>query len=497
MMNDQAISALAMVEADANIPNKLDFAREVRADRLSLLWKITLGAALAVFWVALILTALNTQVLSSLVGPCILASIGCLGANALLRRNSYELAVWAYAGGLMAAFGLAMVPPIGLTAQETGVDILAFVFPVLALMVGLLVPIRSALPLSGLAALIVLIAPSLGRALAVDRTQGFAILLIAIATGIAAQISGELYGIAQWALDSYGKERRTKDQLFDNQQELQRSFMRQRALSEELQATNKELEAARVAAMEAKNFRGQFLANMSHELRTPLNAIIGFSETMLNFPMMYENQTLPVAYKNDLMQIYNSGRHLLQLINDILDLSKVDAGRLEIEIEQVELEPVFGAVLATAAGLVGEKQIELRRETALNLPIVRGDSLRLRQVMLNLLSNAAKFTDTGVITLGAKNAGNGEVLFWVRDTGIGIPQQDMDKIFEEFRQGTSGRRKGRAGSGLGLAISRQLLGLMNGKIWVESKLNEGSTFYFTLPVFVAESRPEPITQHHR
>jgi signal transduction histidine kinase len=229
---------------------------------------------------------------------------------------------------------------------------------------------------------------------------------------------------------------------------------------------------------------------MSHELRTPLNAIIGFSETMLNFPMMYDNQTLPPAYKSDMTQIYTSGKHLLQLINDILDLSKVDAGRLEMEIEQVELDPVFRGILSTAAGLIGDKPIQLLRDTPASIPTVRGDSLRIRQVILNLLSNAAKFTDQGSITVGARDNGKNEVLIWVKDTGIGIPPQDMDKIFEEFRQGASGRRKGRAGSGLGLAISRQLMNLMGGRIWVESKLNEGSTFYLTLPIFV----PEPVKE---
>src|SRR5579885_2792934 len=129
---------------------------------------------------------------------------------------------------------------------------------------------------------------------------------------------------------------------------------------------------ARNQAEIANRSRGQFLANMSHELRTPLNAIIGFSETMLNFPMMYDNQPLPEAYKTDLGQIYTSGKHLLQLINDILDLSKVDADKLDMEIEDVDLDPIFKGVLATAVGLVGDKPIKLKRDTQSNLPHVRG-----------------------------------------------------------------------------------------------------------------------------
>ena len=199
--------------------------------------------------------------------------------------------------------------------------------------------------------------------------------------------------------------------------------------------------------------------------------------------MMYTNVPLPTAYRQDLDQINNSGKQLLALINDILDLSKVDAGRLDLEIEKVDAEEMIKYVMAQASGLKGDKPIRFRRDASQSLPFVKGDSLRIRQVMLNLLSNAAKFTDSGTITVGTRAQEDGTVLFWVADSGIGIPPQDMDKIFEEFRQGTSGRRKGRAGSGLGLAIARQLLGLMNGKIWAESKLGEGSTFFFTLPIY--------------
>jgi signal transduction histidine kinase len=368
-------------------------------------------------------------------------------------------------------------------------------------MVGLLLPVRAVLITLVLSVLTTLLVPTIGMYFTVTVAQALAIGLMVIAAGIASQTSGEVYGIAQWALESYSKERALKDKLFDSQEELNRSYVRQKVLADDLQKTNVDLEAARAAALEAKNFRGQFLANMSHELRTPLNAVIGFSETMLNFPMMYDNQELPPAYKTDLSQIYNSGKHLLQLINDILDLSKVDAGRLEMEIEAVDLDPILKGVLSTAIGLVGDKPIKIKREAPEGMPQVRGDSLRIRQVILNLLSNAAKFTDKGTISVGAVTQDDGFVRIWVKDTGIGIPSEDMGSIFEEFRQGASGRRKGRAGSGLGLAISRQLLNLMGGQIWVESRMNEGSTFNFTLPVFAPELAPvapaAPATQPSR
>jgi signal transduction histidine kinase len=472
-----------------NVPTKLDFAQEVRAERLSLLWKVTIVGSLFLVWGTIILTSLTAVSPANFFMPVFIIIAGCLVCQQLLARGRYEASVWAYIAGLMLGLGWMLYAPGG-DANDAGRIMAAFAFPLIIMIVGFLLPVRATVAALVVAVLITLITPSVGRTFSIDRLQIFSIALMVLATGLAAQMSGALYGIAEWALESYRKERETKEQLFDSQQEVQRSYLRQKALAEQLQETNAELEAAREAAIEAKNFRGQFLANMSHELRTPLNAIIGFSETMLNFPMMYENVTLPPAYRNDLGQIYTSGKHLLQLINDILDLSKVDAGKLDLEIEEVDLEPIFKGVLATGTGLVGDKPIKLKRSTPAALPHVRGDSLRIRQVILNLLSNASKFTDEGSITVGARDDGNGEVTIWVKDTGIGIPPQDMDKIFEEFRQGTSGRRKGRAGSGLGLAISRQLLNLMGGRIWAESTPGKGSTFNFTLPVY----QPEAVEQ---
>jgi signal transduction histidine kinase len=472
-------------------PAQLDFAQQVRAERLSALWKITIALAIFAAWGVLILMAVkvSTDLLTAII-PVIAVFVGCFATRQFLRTDRYDAAVWSYTIGLLVALGVLLRMPTPDGSTVTSVALIPFAFPIVILLVGLLLPVRATFIVAALSIAITFIVPVLGQAFVVTSAQLFAIALMLVATGIAAQMAGEVYGIAEWALESYRKERKMKDDLFDAQQEIQRSFMRQKALTEQVQETNTELERARASALEAKNFRGQFLANMSHELRTPLNAIIGFSETMLNFPMMYDNTPLPPAYKTDLGQIYTSGKHLLQLINDILDLSKVDAGKLDLEIEQVDLEPIFKGVLATAVGLVGDKPIKLKRETTDKFPLVMGDSLRIRQVILNLISNAAKFTDEGSITLGANPEQNGEITIWVRDSGIGIPPQELDNIFEEFKQGSSGRRKGRAGSGLGLAITRQLLGLMNGRIWVESTVGKGSTFFFTLPVYV----PEPVQQ---
>jgi signal transduction histidine kinase len=307
---------------------------------------------------------------------------------------------------------------------------------------------------------------------------------------LASQVTGEIYQVTEWALQNYQRERRTNHELFENRQELQRSLKRSQVLSEQLQEANVELEGARKAAEEAKHFRGQFLANMSHELRTPLNAIIGFSETMLNFPIMYDDVRLPTQYEADLRQIFTSGKSLLHLINDILDLAKVDAGKLEIHMQAVELEPIIRAVMSTAVGLIGPKPIELKRDVPETLPKVWADETRVRQVLLNLYSNAAKFTESGSINLTIREVTDG-IQISLQDTGIGIKPQDRDIIFEEFKQASSQGRDPRAGAGLGLTISRQLTTLMGGRIWVESEYGKGATFHFVLQRY---TEPEPVKQ---
>jgi signal transduction histidine kinase len=292
--------------------------------------------------------------------------------------------------------------------------------------------------------------------------------------------------VTEWALLNYQRERRTNNELFENRQQLEKTLKRSEALGDRLQQLNTDLEVARESAETAKNFRGQFLANMSHELRTPHNAIIGFSETMRKFPAMYDGVELPEAYEADMTQIYNSGKQLLTLINDILDLARIDAGKLEIRFEVVEVEPIVTMAISTAQGLIGAKPIKLTTDVITPMPYVMGDENRIRQVLLNLYSNAVKFTEKGEVKLSIRDTAEG-IQFSVTDTGVGISEEELGSIFEEFRQASqiSGRDP-RTGSGLGLAISRQLVTMMNGQIWAESKVGEGSTFHFTLEPYRKE-----------
>jgi len=479
--------------SDANkvaIPTELTFAQEVRSERLGLLWKITLFTSLLFFWILVVLSGGRSSAGSLMLVPTAILALGSVLSGQLLKHNYFNAAVWAFAIGSVIATGSMMG-----YGSDFAKEYAAFVFPLLIFVLGLLVPVRTTLLFTGLMIGVGLGLPTFAeKSLEISNATIFALALTLIAAALSAQVSGELFAIAEWALENYRKERRTTFALFESREALEKSLHRQRFLTLQVQETNLELEDARKSAEEAKNFRGQFLANMSHELRTPLNAIIGFSQTMLDFPAMYDGVELPNQYRQDMNQILSSGKHLLTIINDILDLSKVDAGKLDLELQPVDLAPIIKGVLSTAVGLIGDKarQVQLTKELPEPLPMVMGDPLRVRQVLLNLYSNAAKFTDSGYIKLKV-HAENNEVIFGVEDTGIGIPDSDKASIFEEFRQGTAGRKKGRQGAGLGLAISQQLLRLMNGRIWFESTLGKGTTFYIALPLHVPSGEVVPET----
>jgi signal transduction histidine kinase/ActR/RegA family two-component response regulator len=228
---------------------------------------------------------------------------------------------------------------------------------------------------------------------------------------------------------------------------------------------------------EIDRFKTQFLANMSHELRTPLNSIIGFSRVMLKGI----DGPLTDLQSADLQSIHSSGQHLLSLINSILDMSKIEAGKMELAIEETDLQLVLDAVIDTTKALIKDSAVELHTVVPEPLPAVWADAQRVRQVLLNLMSNAAKFTDEGRITMSAV-AGPEFVTLSVADTGIGIDPEAQSRLFIPFQQvdGSTTRRAG--GTGLGLAISRSFVELQGGEIWVESEPGKGSNFSFTLPI---------------
>ena len=260
--------------------------------------------------------------------------------------------------------------------------------------------------------------------------------------------------------------------LNETARELARFDVEQRQTADTLRALNLQLEQASQA-------KSEFLANMSHELRTPLNAILGFTELILDD--LYGE--VPAELKEPLADIQTNGKHLLRLINDVLDLSKIEAGRMELSLDDYTAEDVVATVRASLRSIADDKRLDLVTEVEPNLPDAYGDAKRITQCLLNLVGNALKFTHHGRVTVGVELQGD-QLRYRVADTGIGIPSDQIHEVFAQFSQVDATTSRDFGGTGLGLSITKKFVEMHGGRIWAESEPGKGSTFYFTIPLRV-------------
>ena len=318
-----------------------------------------------------------------------------------------------------------------------------------------------------------------------DELLVSALILLWSTAGTSWVASRGLYRTLRWLWDSQENSHRLLGQLRDRQGELNRTLIALEQATQRIERANRELSIARQEAEDARQIKAQFAANVSHELRTPLNLIIGFSEMMVRSPEVYGSMLWPPALRADIREIHRSASLLLGLIDDILTLSRVDAQRLPLRLETVDLAELIQESASIASGLLRDKVVDLRVNVPESLPPILVDRTRIRQVLLNLLNNAIRFTDAGWIEVAARVM-EAEIIVEVRDTGVGIAEDDLQVIFEVFGQAKGAVTTGRGGTGLGLAVCRQFVRLHGGRIEAESQLGKGSTFRFALPLVARE-----------
>lgn len=424
----------------------------------------TLGLALFLF----------SEQFSDPLQGCVLAVLlianSCLSTSVALRRN-YLAGTWILVLGCTAANVLALhwgrIGAVAcLLALPTG-------------LAALLINLHGGLVVAALSSVTLLWAvvsfPSLEIGAAIT-----ALTAVWGTVGLAWGYSYSVRTLMQSSSTSYEQSRHLLEQLRDRQMEQTRVKKDLIEANVQLARLHERLSAMYHIADEARKVKEEFVANVSHELRTPLNMIMGFSEMIIQAPRVY-GDGLPSNLLADIAVIHRNSQHLSSLIDDVLDLSQIDAGRMALSKEWSSLREILQEALLAVGPLFESKGLSLDVALPLDLPSLLCDRTRIRQVMLNLLSNAGRFTQRGGIEVRARQE-SGQVVVSVADTGPGIGTQEREKIFEPFRQVYGSRSRRHGGSGLGLAISKRFVEMHHGRMWLESEFGVGTTFYFSLPV---------------
>jgi signal transduction histidine kinase/CheY-like chemotaxis protein len=440
--------------------NRLDFVAELRVSPVPLAF-LMLGTACVLVWI-IGLTVLTASLLIVSLGSLLSAWLDQhhrLGHACLLIGLTGMVLVLYHAYHVPGLLALLAVPA-GLAAGMFNLRIATIVG---ALESGLLLALSAHSVLYvGQAELIV------------------ALILIWAAIGLMAQVYEPIYGFIGWAEEYY---QRTQQQLLEaiaNTTAHDQTLKELAHAGRQLTLSNERLAALRLIAEEAEKTKMAFVSKVSHELRTPLNMIIGLVDLMVKSPDIY-GQPFPAAAFEDLQVVYRNCEHLSSLINDVLDLTQVESGRMTLHKERTNIATIVDEAMGVVQPLIRKKHLWAKVELPPDLPLVYCDRTRIRQALLNLLSNAARFTDKGGVSIRVE-CKDAYVVLSVSDTGPGIPEQDRDRIFTPFCQGSQALWLDKGGSGLGLSISKQFVELHGGRIWFESTLGEGTTFSFDLPI---------------
>jgi len=285
---------------------------------------------------------------------------------------------------------------------------------------------------------------------------------------------------ARWSWTHYRRAQTLLDDARDRQVELKQVLADLADANVQLDRLNRLAQGLRERAEDARRAKEQFVANLSHELRTPLNMVIGFSQVILRNPKAY-GRSLPPALLADLNVILRNSQHLSSLIDDVLDLSQIEAGRMALAKQRVQIGRLVEAATTAIRPLYQSKGLDLHVSVAGDIPLVFCDDVRMREVLLNLLSNAGRFTEQGGVRVDVRRDGD-TVLFSVSDTGPGIADDQKERIFQPFEQLDGSIRRTHGGSGLGLSISKAFVELHGGQMWFDSRIGQGTTFFIRLPI---------------
>ncbi|MHB0877755.1 MAG: hybrid sensor histidine kinase/response regulator [Anaerolineae bacterium] len=422
---------------------------------------VTLAAG-SVIWVVVAIRVPTLVLLAGIVCLLIVAGV----AHSLSART-VRGAAWLLSIG--SGIGIATISQV--PELEAGLYFLALPAIVIAFSAGAVPGVAMTVAAAGAAAY-------LGRQSPAMPSEVLLILAVGICSALVAYTArAQLTWAWRRSQDADG----LAEQLRDRQGKLHRTMKTLELTNHLLQRTNRELELSRREAEEARRMKAEFAAGISHELRTPLNIILGFTEIMSRSPEVYGDMRWPMTLRRDVSEIRRNAVYLSEFVDDVLDLARIDALRMPIRREPTRLEEVVGEAVEVVRRLVQSKPVQLSVRMPETLPTLQIDRTRVRQVLLNLLTNACRFTDEGEIAVSAQ-WNDGQVVVDVADTGSGIPEDALERIFDAFEQVHQWDRPGERGKGLGLAVAKQLVLLHGGRIWARSAPGRGSTFSFSLPV---------------